>query len=150
MNLTCSIFNKNHATIQVLMQHRILSFFWRKWILQYRSKVSWQSRLDPRKSILTSWRSRRSSVEKRESRVKDRESRIENWEMRIKFWNIHELESAIYLSWKEQQPFAHHNQLFVDTRYKEAINVAVCCLFSTREIILNNYLTRTETQWVYL
>ena len=63
----------------------------------------------------------------KDSMVKDRESRNEE------FWNIHELESAIHLSRKEQYPFARNNRLFVDARSKEAINVAVCCLFSRRE-----------------
>ena len=54
----------------------------RQFNIQYCSKVSWQSRLDSRNSILASRRSRRSSFETRESRVENRESRIESREMR--------------------------------------------------------------------
>ena len=67
--------------IQLSPEGEVNSGFASRYI-QYRSKVSWQSRLDSRNSILASRRSRRSSFETRESRVENRESRIEGREMR--------------------------------------------------------------------
>ena len=48
-------------------------------LLQYHSKVSRQSQLDPQNSILASRTLRLSSFETRESRIKDRESRTKEF-----------------------------------------------------------------------
>ena len=54
-------------------------------LIQYRSKVSWQSRLETRFSILEVFKNRESSFKARVSRIEFRGSRIENRVSRIEF-----------------------------------------------------------------
>ena len=72
------------------------------------------------------------TFEFRDTRVEDRELRVESQGSRIAKWRVLEYSwawnLAIHVSRKEQWPFAHNNQLFVDVQSKQTSNVAVWCL----------------------
>ena len=106
--------------------------------LQYRSNVSWQSRLETRSSILEVFENRESSFEFRFSRFENQVSRIEFRDTRGIFRRSRtEISRKRFNSRKQNNSDEQNNwraALFAETRCWMYANIFSCCAFSTRHM----------------